>query len=371
MIYNFQVEIRDNDAKSSLTYYKEVPDEDTLEQERLSRKDKARQRWKILCLVKTSDTVADETARQEKLQERVDEWMSSMVTQMRTVQISPPSTTVPESKDDNNVADSAAVHLKVNGSSGSQRGSDSGRNSPAVVGDREDEERKKAAFELTQRIREREKIEIEKERLLVLEGKLEMTKEHLKDPVIRMHHNLRKLERKAKKQTERKVSSGKAKRKISSKASSAIKMRWSDAMDKMKVKSLLRGAGGAGGDKKSVSFNKGTSNGSGNHSNVNNDEPPAEAETVMASLIYDETKDRLSSAPLDSEIGNGNEDNDNDEGVISDSEETTKTKTKSAAAVPEHANPVFHAFDGAKGVDDLYRIAEIWVNPSTYYHNLD
>ena len=32
-----------------------------------------------------------------------------------------------------------------------------------------------------------------------------------------------------------------------------------------------------------------------------------------------------------------------------------------------HPNPVFRAFDGANSVDDLYRIAEIYVNPATYY----
>ena len=32
-----------------------------------------------------------------------------------------------------------------------------------------------------------------------------------------------------------------------------------------------------------------------------------------------------------------------------------------------HPNPVFQAFDGANSVDDLYRIAEIYVNPATYY----
>ena len=32
-----------------------------------------------------------------------------------------------------------------------------------------------------------------------------------------------------------------------------------------------------------------------------------------------------------------------------------------------HPNPVFQAFDDAKGVDDLYRIAEIYVNPASYY----
>ena len=32
-----------------------------------------------------------------------------------------------------------------------------------------------------------------------------------------------------------------------------------------------------------------------------------------------------------------------------------------------HPNPVFRAFDDANSVDDLYRIAEIYVNPATYY----
>ena len=37
-------------AEASLTYYKEIPEP----QEKLSNKDRARQRWKILCLVKVS-----------------------------------------------------------------------------------------------------------------------------------------------------------------------------------------------------------------------------------------------------------------------------------------------------------------------------
>ena len=37
-------------AEDSLTYYKEIPEP----QEKLSNKDRARQRWKILCLVKVS-----------------------------------------------------------------------------------------------------------------------------------------------------------------------------------------------------------------------------------------------------------------------------------------------------------------------------
>ena len=47
--------------------------------EAADKRQKARQRWKILCLVKASDTVADETARKERVQEKVDDWMRTMV----------------------------------------------------------------------------------------------------------------------------------------------------------------------------------------------------------------------------------------------------------------------------------------------------
>ena len=43
----------------------------------------AQRRWKILCIVRTADVESDETARQEKIQERVDEWMSGFMAKMR------------------------------------------------------------------------------------------------------------------------------------------------------------------------------------------------------------------------------------------------------------------------------------------------
>ena len=51
--------------------------------ERLERQESAKKRWKILCIVRTADVQSDETARQEKIQERVDEWMSSFLAKMR------------------------------------------------------------------------------------------------------------------------------------------------------------------------------------------------------------------------------------------------------------------------------------------------
>ena len=51
--------------------------------ERLERRADAKKRWKILCIVRTADVESDETARQEKIQERVDEWMSGFMAKMK------------------------------------------------------------------------------------------------------------------------------------------------------------------------------------------------------------------------------------------------------------------------------------------------
>ena len=71
-------------------------------------------------------------------------------------------------------------------------------------------------------------------------------------------------------------------------------------------------------------------------------------------MLYDEKSDLLTceSSLLD---GNGN---------------TTKNEDHDKSGVKKrilHPNPVFQAFDGATSVDDLYRIAEIYVNPASYY----
>ena len=61
-----------------------------------------------------------------------------------------------------------------------------------------------------------------------------MTSEHLKDPVLKWHHDFKKVEVNAKKSQERKLSNTKSKRKISK-----IKMKWSSAVDKLKVKNFI------------------------------------------------------------------------------------------------------------------------------------
>jgi len=328
-------------AEDSLTYYKEIPEP----QEKLSNKDRARQRWKILCLVKTSDFQADETARKEKLKERVDEWMSSMVGRMK----------IP---DDTNNIDSRLNEDTDTTSKGSTKtaaaasldnlipnGSDyptSGRSSPNVPKYKEELEelRKKSEQEQMKRIKKRQQLEWEKERLLMLEGKIQITKEHLNDPILKFHHDFKKVEVKAKKSQERKLSQIKAKRKISQN-SSRIKVKWSNAMDKLKVKNFM--------DLNNVNKIDGSTSGSVNPNPDSDPNSEPETETVVANLVYDESQDQLTSSLLDSETTEQPTD-----------VNFTRKKIK-------HPNPVFQAFDDAKNVDDLYRIAEIWVNPTVYY----
>ena len=71
-------------------------------------------------------------------------------------------------------------------------------------------------------------------------------------------------------------------------------------------------------------------------------------ETVIANLVYDEQMDELQ----------------NTSSNFAAADSAYHSSNAGADASSSEANPVFHAFEQAKGVDDLYRIAEIWVNPS-------
>ena len=173
--------------------------------------------------------------------------------------------------------------------------------------------RKKAEAEQANRIKARAELELERERLLVLEGKMKVKPEHLKDPILKLHFDCLKMEKKAKKATEKRLNKKRKKAKAK-----AIQMKWTSAKEKLKLK---------------------------NFSLLNN----GETETVVAKLVYDESNDSLKEAS--NSLLDGDEDQDD------------KTKDKTS-----HPNPVFQAFDDAKNVDDLYRIAEIYVSPTTYYN---
>ena len=69
-------------------------------------------------------------------------------------------------------------------------------------------------------------------------------------------------------------------------------------------------------------------------------------ETVIASLVYDEDMDKL---------------------VETSTDPVSNPSISNGCGDIDDGNPVFQAFERAKNVDDLYKIAEIWVNPIIPY----
>ena len=177
--------------------------------------------------------------------------------------------------------------------------------------------RKVSEAEQQKRIQAREELELERERLLVLEGKMKVKEEHLKDPILKLHFDCLKMEKRAKNATAKKL-----KRKQRKEKTKAIKLKWTSAKDKLKLKNF--------------SLPNACS---------------VETETVVANLVYDELNDSLHVAK------------DSKPSLLDGEEGASASKAKKSP----HPNPVFQAFDDAKNVDDLYRIAEIYVSPTSYY----
>ena len=410
------------------------------EQER--KKEKARQRWKILCLVKTSDPKTDVAARQERITEKVDDWMRKMVMKMH----------IADDEDETNKISSKPILKTENNESNSFK--NLGNNlftqsnqtpiqlkTPNHVVPKNEmqrlqkKEETKELKEQRDRMRAREKAEWERERQLILDGKLKLKKEHLQkqDPVLKLHHEKIRMKKKASKgsrspkpSTTRKftgnvisghslhttTSSGTGPGSTTSSMSgskSAIKLRWSSAMNRVKANALLekkkraaeieklrqeqeefeeeiergkllrvnrRKGGIIGGpphplyhhlkaNRLSTYYNAydevGTYLDAQNneaHETMNDVEDATE--TVVAQLLYDEGKDELKS-DLDELTEDTPYKDDNDNKNIDNVDGQAKAKKEST-----RLNPVYAALDDAKDVDDMFRIAEIWVNPSSY-----
>ncbi len=236
------------------------------------------------------------------------------------------------------------------------------------------------------RMRQREKEEEDRERTMILEGKMDMSMAQTtvvrEDPDLRAHSKLLKVERKASAMEEKKLRKNsvsprrggarspnydKTRRKSpnSSQASSinrgeglrppsksprpkcktssirrhkksqsvhshksSMKLRWKKVAGKVRLQNVFSASNG--------------------HHHMEDAPPAADVhtmveevtDTVVASLVYDEGKDELIAAA------------------------TAKSEEREKRA--SGGNPVFDAFEGARDVDDLYRIAEIWVNPLSY-----
>lgn len=78
--FSFDDQVDKEEDKDDGTYKpKYYSNTDKQKDVELTKADLARQRWKIFCLVKTADAETDEIVRQERLKERVDEWMAGFV----------------------------------------------------------------------------------------------------------------------------------------------------------------------------------------------------------------------------------------------------------------------------------------------------
>ena len=315
-----------------------------------TKQDLARQRWKILCLVRTADAETDEITRQERLKERVDDWLAGFVSRLRL-----------EEERKRKAAAAAAEQRrqqrKASSANNSNRDSgldlssgldfDEASEVQRVLSDAKSEirrsrtkERRRLEQEQRKRIRQRERDERDRERNLVLEGKIAASKVHLKDPMIRVQRDLLSVDRRIYKarsvspsprakskspRPKRKTSSSSTTRKATStKTKNAVKVKWKSSDEKK----VSRTATETSLDLLDL------------HTLVEDC-----TETVIANLVYDERKDELTAQQRGGE-------------------------SDKASEATSHANPVFSAFEKAKGVDDLYRIAEIYVDPAQIYSDL-
>lgn len=295
--------------------------------------DVVQRRWKILCLVREADLKADETARKEKIKDKVDDWMSSFVSKMRLEARSEPvkgsSSSHPTETEDSSLRDSGLS--SANNDFGSNDELYGNVTKSALITRSEIKksrsgEIKRHEEEQRERMRQRANVEANLERELVLAGKAKLKKEHLQDIRLKVHHDLLKVEKSVKRSRSKSphgpfISSAKSpkpvrKRSHKSKRKHNVQFKWADAVGKIGGSSHANGLRDSFDDDLHFS--------------------DSATETVVASLIYDAPNDKLIEA----------------ESVPS--------------ALPLFVNPVLKSFENANGVDDLFRIAEVWVNPNLF-----
>ena len=414
------------------------------EEENHKKKEKARQRWKILCLVKTSDPKTDVAARQERITEKVDDWMRKMVMQMH---LTDDSSDVREDKSGdagesneeypghNKTAFNRFKNLANNVLTNDYKDKTifSSNTNQVVPKDEiqrlQNHENSNQLKKQRDRMAAREKAEWERERQLILDGKLKLKKEHLQmqDPVLKLHYDKMQMKRKASKgprspkpsinrkytasSSSGNLQSGSNTSSLISGPKSAIKLRWSSAMSRVKANAILekkttaakmeklreeqeefeeekekekmmrinhRRKGGISIGPPHPLYQHLKANRLSTYYNAYDEvetylDDTKEAhetmkdvedatETVVAQLLYDEVKDELKSNMMDDEF-NEEELEDNTNKVVEDCGDGNQRKQRESKG---RMNPVYAALDDAKDVDDMFRIAEIWVNPLSY-----
>ena len=214
-----------------------------------------------------------------------------------------------------------------------------------------------------------------------------MTKKHLKDPVLKIHRDLLAVEKKACRSVSPRRKCLRSPKPIRRKASktrskAATRFKWAEVVKKTKIEKKNRDyekeeAESLASDGPSTREEKTINGGMGKEeeqimedlSDLNKALEDYE-ETVIANLIYDEVNDdiRTMNHSSDEGAGNGGEKDPSSAETAKETDEvsaessSSSKKTKHLATV----NPMRSAFESAQGVDDLFRIAEIWVNPSDY-----
>ena len=223
------------------------------------KKEKARQRWKLLCLVKTSDPKSDVAARQERITEKVDDWMRKMVMKMHLGDDE-------RQRSGEGQCFTAAMHRHTF-SSAARFLIKNKISAPTSISPKDEMEKlmkneeSRQLNEQKQRMEAREQAEWERERQLILEGKIKLKKEHLlkQDPLIKLHYQKIQMKRKASKGSRSPKPSVHRKSTISSGGThttssgtgpgsttsssgpkSAIKLRWSSAMSRVKANAILQ-----------------------------------------------------------------------------------------------------------------------------------
>ena len=375
------------------------------------KKDEALLRWTTLCLLKASDPKTDLAASQERLTEKVDDWMLKMVMKIH-------------------LEDDKCQHSSESQESASATGTSANIVPTDDMKELTKNEESKELKELKQRMKAREKAEWERERQLILDGKMKLKKAHLlnQDSALKLHHEKIQIKRKHSKRSRLSrtpvhikstitscgvsaassgTASGSTTSSCMSSPKSVIKLSGPSGMNKVKANAFLdrkqtvagadrlileneeleederdketipclkdqREGGISGGPPNPVchhlrGFNwlsryhnacdeVGAFLDNQNHHQTMNDVETS-TETVVAQLFHNEGNDKLKndldkvtvedSADEGQNINEMNGDDGHKEGLKAN-------------------DPVFAALDDAKDLDDMFRIAEILVNPNSY-----
>ena len=89
-------------------------------------------------------------------------------------------------------------------------------------------------------------------------------------------------------------------------------------------------------------------------------------ETVVANLVYDERLGDFVEARRKGRTRGGLRIESSSEDDLDIEELPEEEEEKGGGAKKGSASNVFRAFERARGVDELFRVAEIWVNPESY-----